>query len=971
LVIAFLGVFIIYVGPIITELTSPTVRASLKNVLSHLQFLSINLNLGLHWPPAFDKLFDNLRRLMDGVQLAAPECVSAGYTYDLYVTIVLYSFIAVAALFITSVYMLNTLRKTIRIHGITAFPGIDTSPLKNRLLKLRIPLGWWVQRSGLWAKVSTTLHLTSGMLYPVYFLQKHAARLRQQYRLPPLPEGKDEDIASLAELALQRAYELYVMWWRTSIGLKQFSVLLVGLAYTYLLTVTTLDLDCFTDARGVARLVRDSRVLCDTAEHRRSSSLSTAIVVIVGIGVPVIFIAMVSRLRMLTRQREPLVSSRHEEDEDTDAAKETLLDLLEWRGLRDPETLVSWGGMYEAYQNECVDPFTLVEALCELRSAASRQGGGRASWRISNLFHLAGRSSAESSTDVPQVVTRTATGFDSLYLHWYSMWLIGYHGERNATPIVKELATKLVAWKQGDAPPPDVDSIPLPKICHPVFDSWWARLKLWFIVTRYIIRVRLSCYYEAVQFIQKAFIVLLGTSSRIGVKVQAASMAAVYGVFAFISFWVSPYRPVEVRLPVPYTLLRLLLFPFFLQVPGWMLSEESRRKADADTDPEWKRKPEGSWFPYCEYYRETICFSNALNIADVTGKLVLGGTIIASSFPSSGSAAAGLDVVLVALNMFQVFYGIAPIVVRLVGFAASDFPPAPTRLDDGSEKEVEVTIMFCGLKTVASNSPLLEYPTLLGKIRGRTAVLLNMAARPEPTYEDCMQYIKIHSEDVGLIKGREAWTMVRREHYRHSFETTVKKVLAELEVRKMLIESAIKAATRNLNADKAAGAGVPPVGQPRSTSLVREAHEAELQEQEPEPSPESSPTETTLTPPVTDAATQVAELQDELHKVAKQLDSLVSAFGATRLGELKDGSTTEWSVFCKAVDSVTGARRSRSEADPNPHLSAVGSGILLLAVIAIGLALSHRNPNFFAKAPPPPSSGVLYPPPPRRTTPSG
>ena len=463
---------------------------------------------------------------------------------------------------------------------------------------------------------------------------------------------------------------------------------------------------------------------------------------------------------------------------------------------------------------------------------------------------------------------------------------------------------------------------------------------------------------------------LLGTSSRLGSRTQAGGIVAVYSVFAFISFWVSPYRPVEVRLPVSYTFFRLLLFPFFLQVPGWLLSEESRQKADAGTDPEWTRKPQGSWFPWCEYYRDTIKLSNALNIADVTGKLVLAGTVLASSFTLAGASASALDVVLVGVNLCQIAYSLAPLLVRFVGVAASDFPP-PASVDEGGE-EVEQVSMFCGLKQVPATSPLLEYPTPLGPLRGRTAVLLHMLSTPVPTFEDCMRYIAVHTNDAGLAKSREGWPMMRRENYKHQFESAVKKVLAELEVRKTLIESALKGAKRRVAAE--AEAGPPPSGDATAVTLAPAAVAPSPAAPEGsdldvgDPPAEAAPPQAhrVRASAVTDAATQVAELQGELQKVTRQLDDLVSAFGATQLGELKDGSTTEWSVFCTAVDSITGAQRSKSQADANPHLSALGGGILLLAVVAIGVSVSRRSPNFFAKAPPPPATGVLAPPPPVR-----
>jgi hypothetical protein len=80
ILLVFFSAVVAYFGPTFAQLASPTVRTCLRNFLSHLQFLASALSInGLHWPPAFLRLFQNLKELFDGIQLAAPECVSASY----------------------------------------------------------------------------------------------------------------------------------------------------------------------------------------------------------------------------------------------------------------------------------------------------------------------------------------------------------------------------------------------------------------------------------------------------------------------------------------------------------------------------------------------------------------------------------------------------------------------------------------------------------------------------------------------------------------------------------------------------------------------------------------------------------------------------------------------------------------------------------------------------------------------------
>ena len=85
--LAVFGIFVLYIGPKVSAVFDATTRTVLKQVLSHLSLFSINISLGLHWPPVFKKVFHVLRSLVDGIQLAAPECIASGWSYDSYLII--------------------------------------------------------------------------------------------------------------------------------------------------------------------------------------------------------------------------------------------------------------------------------------------------------------------------------------------------------------------------------------------------------------------------------------------------------------------------------------------------------------------------------------------------------------------------------------------------------------------------------------------------------------------------------------------------------------------------------------------------------------------------------------------------------------------------------------------------------------------------------------------------------------------
>jgi hypothetical protein len=215
-----------------------------------------------------------------------------------------------------------------------------------------------------------------------------------------------------------------------------------------------------------------------------------------------------------------------------------------------------------------VDPFTRAEAEFEMA----------ANVEVEVKTEQAVGPTLKPSSSFAQRSAAISRNWTALSAHWYAIWLIAYHGERQTKDIVTKLAvdtakSKLKSSREQGIQPPNLDAIELPEAYHPTFNSWWSRLVLRVLVTRYIIRVRLACYYESINYLMKLCIVVVGTASRLGEEKQAFMLVGVYTFFAACTFWVAPYRPVEARIAVHYEPLQLLLFPLFMQACARALHE--------------------------------------------------------------------------------------------------------------------------------------------------------------------------------------------------------------------------------------------------------------------------------------------------------------------------------------------------------------------------------------------------------------
>jgi hypothetical protein len=129
----------------------------------------------------------------------------------------------------------------------------------------------------------------------------------------------------------KRALELLETLWLRQNGMKVFAVLTLNISYIYVTGVLLEAWDCFTTSDGVTKMRNDPKTICDSASHLRLRRLATALIVIIGPGVPICHVLWIRRLKRV-------------------AKNEHLLVRRSWRGVADPLTRARWGTLYEAYK---------------------------------------------------------------------------------------------------------------------------------------------------------------------------------------------------------------------------------------------------------------------------------------------------------------------------------------------------------------------------------------------------------------------------------------------------------------------------------------------------------------------------------------------------------------------------------------------------------------------------------------------
>jgi hypothetical protein len=95
-------------------------------------------------------------------------------------------------------------------------------------------------------------------------------------------------------------------------------------SYIYVTGVLLQAWNCFVTSDGVSKMRNDPNTICTSASHLNFRKMATAIIIVVGPGVPLGYAFWIRRLRRV-------------------AANEHLLARSAWRGLADPMTRGSWG----------------------------------------------------------------------------------------------------------------------------------------------------------------------------------------------------------------------------------------------------------------------------------------------------------------------------------------------------------------------------------------------------------------------------------------------------------------------------------------------------------------------------------------------------------------------------------------------------------------------------------------------------
>ena len=244
LISVFAGIFVLWLGPKISKLTTPQAQAILKNLLSTFQYLSLSLTLRLRWPPELLRFFAFVRTLTNAVDLAAPECLATNWSYYVYVESML---IGLAAIFGMTLLYIATL-------------SVRLSAIKPATGEARM--------------VQTLTSRIKGALLPAAF-QSNTMRLDDPDR------------------SMRRAVrKLFV---RRN-GLYNFVAFAVSVAFIYVVNVLCDAFDCFTAPEG-RKLRADPKILCDTALHKKFLRLATACIVTIGAGVPLLITGTLVRAR--------------------------------------------------------------------------------------------------------------------------------------------------------------------------------------------------------------------------------------------------------------------------------------------------------------------------------------------------------------------------------------------------------------------------------------------------------------------------------------------------------------------------------------------------------------------------------------------------------------------------------------------------------------------------------------------------
>jgi hypothetical protein len=152
-------------------------------------------------------------------------------------------------------------------------------------------------------------------------LQQYAVRLHSK----SAPEDAPSCVGGLVRGGNAKALRMLETLWVKKNGMKMFVVFALNISYIYVTGVLLQAWNCFLTSDGVSKLRNDPKTICTSASHIQFRHMATALIVVLGPGVPLGYVLWIRHLRAAA------------------SGNEHLLTRASWRGLSDPLTRASWG----------------------------------------------------------------------------------------------------------------------------------------------------------------------------------------------------------------------------------------------------------------------------------------------------------------------------------------------------------------------------------------------------------------------------------------------------------------------------------------------------------------------------------------------------------------------------------------------------------------------------------------------------
>ena len=360
-----------------------------------------------------------------------------------------------------------------------------------------------------------------------------------------------------------------------------------------------------------------------------------------------------------------------------------------WSGLNDPLTRVSGGVLYEMYMH------------APLQAARSGSSGS------TSLRRLTGRLWAYTWKAAEEIVDQHEQDSAAAAAHMMP--------ESNAAPVRARLTR-------------------------------WQRVRIALASLRFVVRVRLSRYYESVLFIQRFLIVLAAYVLRDSAPQQAAFQICMYACFGLFGAWVKPFRCLDLRAPLPWWLSPPL---------PWLPEELAASLADGTQDDlGWHIIDSETecygWFP--GWYRcDHVVLLDVLNYTHLSSNVVLMLTV-ASVLAANGRGTILLTILLVGINMLQFIYNGATLTLKFWLSWSEDFQGAKKAAQSGEEPGFIVRVWR------------MIFPTPL-------------------TYEELMEYL----QDLNPADKQDSMSPIQFEAFRVALERQVVCCLARMQARRVLL----------------------------------------------------------------------------------------------------------------------------------------------------------------------------------------